>query len=191
MLQFHDLLEAEIPRLRRYARALVRHRERADDLVQDTLTRALAKQELWTPGTNLCAWLRTVMRNHHVNSVRRSVHEGVALDAGDMSGALIATTDPTASCQMRELEKALALLRHEEREVILLVGLEGMRYDETAKVVGVPIGTVRSRLSFGRDRLRRLMDMNKDAAPSRSPRSRKYEAPSPRRRPASRPRRAA
>jgi RNA polymerase sigma-70 factor (ECF subfamily) len=130
------------------------------------------------------------MHNHHVNSVRRSVHEGVALDAGDMSGALVATTDPTASCQMRELEKALALLRHEEREVILLVGLEGMRYDETAKVVGVPIGTVRSRLSLGRDRLRRLMDMNKDAAPSRSPRSHKPEGPAPRC-PALRPRRAA
>jgi RNA polymerase sigma-70 factor (ECF subfamily) len=190
MLQFHGLLEAEIPRLRRYARALVRDRERADDLVQDTLTRALAKQELWAPGTNLRAWLLTVMHNHHVNNVRRSVHEAVALDAGDPSGALIATTDPTASCRMRELEKALALLRHEEREVILLVGLEGMRYDETAKVVGVPIGTVRSRLSLGRDRLRRLMDMNKDEAPSRSPRSHKPEGPAPRR-PTSRPRRAA
>jgi RNA polymerase sigma-70 factor (ECF subfamily) len=160
MSEFHSLLEAEIPRLRRYARALVRDRDRADDLVQDTLMRALAKQHLWEPGTNLRAWLFTLMHNQHVNSVRRPARESVQLDAEEMSGALIATTDPTASCQLRELENALARLRPEEREIILLVGLEGMRYDDTAQILGIPIGTVRSRLFRGREALRKLLDMD-------------------------------
>jgi len=160
MSDFHSLLEAEIPKLRRYARALVREADRADDLVQDTLMRALAKQRLWAPGSNLRAWLFTLMHNQHVNSVRRPVREAVELDADDMSSALVATTDPTASCQLRELESALGRLRNEEREVILLVGLEGMRYDETAEILGVPIGTVRSRPFRGRETLRNLLDMD-------------------------------
>jgi RNA polymerase sigma-70 factor (ECF subfamily) len=164
MSEFHSLLEAEIPRLRRYARALVRDADRADDLVQDTLIRALAKQHLWMPGTNLRAWLFTLMHNQHVNNVRRPAREVVELDADDNSSALIATTDPTASCQLRELEKALGRLRQEEREVILLVGLEGLRYDETAEILGVPIGTVRSRLFRGREALRKLLDMDEAIA---------------------------
>ena len=160
MSQFHSLLEVEIPRLRRYARALVRDADRADDLVQDTLMRALAKQHLWEPGTNLRAWLFTLMHNQHVNNVRRPAREAVQLDVEEMSGALIATTDSTGSCQLRELENALARLRPEEREVILLVGLEGMRYDETARILGIPIGTVRSRLFRGREALRKLLDMD-------------------------------
>ena len=164
MTEFHSLLEAEIPRLRRYARALVRDADRADDLVQDTLTRALAKQHLWEPGSNLRAWLFTLMHNQHVNSVRRPARESVELDADDMSSMLVATTDPTASCRLRELEIALGRLRNEEREVILLVGLEGMRYDETAEILGVPIGTVRSRLFRGREALRKLLDMDEGTA---------------------------
>ena len=76
------------------------------------------------------------------------------------------TTDPTAACQLRELDSALALLPEEQREVILLVGLEGVRYDEAATILDVPIGTVRSRLFRGRESLRRLMDMDEGAAPS-------------------------
>jgi RNA polymerase sigma-70 factor (ECF subfamily) len=164
MSEFHRLLEVEIPRLRRYARALARDADRADDLVQDTLMRALAKQHLWAPGTNLRAWLFTLMHNQHVNNVRRPAREAVQLDMEEMSGSLIATTDPTASCQLRELENALARLRQEEREVILLVGLEGMRYDDTARILGVPIGTVRSRLFRGREALRKLLDMDEPAS---------------------------
>ena len=162
MSPFNTLLEAEIPRLRRYARALVRDAGRADDLVQDTLMRALTKQELWTPGTNLGAWLLTLMHNHFVNAVRRPPRDAVSSDTEDVSEAVVSTSDPTASCQLRELENALAQLRREEREVILLVGLEGLRYHETADILGVPVGTVRSRLSCGRERLRRLLDMRAD-----------------------------
>src|SRR5712692_8451129 len=106
MSDFCSLLEAEIPRLRRYARALLRDASRADDLVQDTLVRSLAKQHLWQPDTNLRAWLFTIMRNLHVNVVRQTVREGTIVDVEDVSTPLIATTDPTASCQLRELEDA-------------------------------------------------------------------------------------
>lgn len=157
MSDFHCRLEEQIPRLRRYARALTRDPHRADDLVQDTLVRALAKQHLWQAGTNLRAWLFTLMHNQHVNDVRRSNREGGNVDVADMASVLVATTDPTASRQLRELERALACLPLEQREAILLIGLEGLRYDEAADILGVPIGTVRSRLSRGRDSLRRLM----------------------------------
>ena len=160
MSDFHRRLEEQIPRLRRYARALTRDASRADDLVQDTLLRALAKQQLWQEGTNLRAWLFTLMHNQHVNDVRRSNREGGTIDVAEMASVLVANTDPTVSRQMRELERGLALLPFEQREAILLVGLEGLRYDEAATILGVPIGTVRSRLSRGRDQLRRLMGMD-------------------------------
>ena len=92
--EFHSLPEVEIPRLRRYARALVRDKDRADDLVQDTLKRALAKQHLWAPGSNLRAWVFTLMHNQHVNSVRRPAREAVQLDTEEMSGSLIAPDRP-------------------------------------------------------------------------------------------------
>ena len=166
MSDFHYRLEEQIPRLRRYARALTRDVNRADDLVQDTLVRALAKQHLWQEGTNLRAWLFTLMHNQHVNDVRRANREGGNIDVEDVSAVLVANTDPTASRQLRELERALARLPLEQRESILLVGLEGLRYDEAAAVLGVPIGTVRSRLSRGREALRKLMGMDEFDKPA-------------------------
>jgi RNA polymerase sigma-70 factor, ECF subfamily len=164
MTSFNSLIDEQIPRLRRYARALTRDPGRADDLVQDTLLRALAKQHLWQPDTNLRAWLFTLMHNQYVNDVRRSAREGQTVEIDTMSNGLAATTDPTASRQLHELRRALAQLPDEQREAILLVGLEGLSYAETAAILAVPVGTVRSRLSRGRDNLRRLMDM-----PERAP----------------------
>jgi RNA polymerase sigma-70 factor, ECF subfamily len=165
MSDFHRRLEEQIPRLRRYARALTRDASRADDLVQDTLLRALSKQHLWQEGTNLRAWLFTLMHNQHVNDVRRSNRDGGNVDVNEMASVLVANTDPTASRQLRELERGLGLLPVEQREAILLVGLEGLRYDEAAIIAGVPIGTVRSRLSRGREALRRILDID-EAAPA-------------------------
>src|SRR5205085_10001341 len=88
-------------------------------------------------------------------------------DFDEISATLVAITDPTAACQLRELDRGLARLPEEQREVILLVGLEGIRYDEAAAILNVPIGTVRSRLFRGRESLRKLMDM--DEAPAASP----------------------
>src|SRR5438105_13958497 len=88
MHDFARLLEAEIPRLRRYARALTRDVSRADELVQSCLTRAVAKQHLWQPGTDLRAWLFTILHNQHVNDVRRSVREGVSVAVEEMAPVL-------------------------------------------------------------------------------------------------------
>jgi RNA polymerase sigma-70 factor, ECF subfamily len=165
MSEFHGLVEREIPRLRRYARSLMRSSDRADDLVQETLLRAIAKAHLWQIGTDIRAWLFTLMHNQYVNMVRRAMREGTTVDIEQMSSSLVATTDPTASRQLRELEQALTQLPEEQREVILLVGLEGMSYETAAQVLSVPVGTVRSRLSRGRDALRRLMDLPERATP--------------------------
>ena len=166
MPDFHDLLEPQIPRLRRYSRALTRDPQRADDLVQDTLVRALMKQDRWEPGTNLRAWLFTLMHNQYVNNVRRANREAGTIDIDDVSSSLVATTDPTASRQLYELERALGQLAAEQREVILLVGLEGFSYEDAAKILAVPVGTVRSRLSRGRESLRRQFGIEEEMDPS-------------------------
>jgi RNA polymerase sigma-70 factor, ECF subfamily len=149
MSDFARLLETEIPRLRRYARALTHDASRADDLVQSSLLRAVAKQHLWQPGTDLRAWLFTILHNQYVNDVRRSAREGVTIPVDDVGAAL----------QLRDLERAIASLPEGQRQTILLLGLEGMRYEEVAAILGIPVGTVRSRLSRGRDMLRALIDM--------------------------------
>ena len=128
-------------------------------MVQDTLSRALEKEHLWQTGTNLGAWLFTIMHNQNVNNVRRDVREAAAVDIERVSTTLPATTDPTASCKMVELDRALAQLPLGQRQVILLVGLEGISYEDAAGILLIPVGTVRSRLSRGRDALRKLLDM--------------------------------
>jgi RNA polymerase sigma-70 factor (ECF subfamily) len=158
MNDFAPLLEAQIPRLRRYARALTRDVSRADDLVQSCLTRAVAKQHLWQPGTDLRAWLFTILHNQYVNDVRRLVREGNTVELGD-APQLTVQSNAIPSLELRDLERAIHKLPEEQRSVILLIGLEGMRYEEVAAVLDVPVGTVRSRLSRGRDQLRRLMGM--------------------------------
>jgi len=163
---FNSLVEREIPRLRRYARALTRSGDRADDLVQEVLIRAISKAHLWQTGTDIRAWLFTIMHNQYVNMVRHAMREEATIDIEQMSSPLVATTDPTASCQLRELERALNCLPDEQREIILLVGLEGMSYEAAAQVLSVPVGTVRSRLSRGREALRRLLDMPEKADPA-------------------------
>ena len=164
MSEFHRLIEQQIPRLRRYARVLTRNPDRADDLVQDTLSRALDKQHLWQTGTNLGAWLFTIMHNQNVNNVRRNFRESAAVDIEQVSTTLPATTDPSASRKMVELDRALARLPLGQQQVILLVGLEGMSYEDTAEILSIPVGTVRSRLSRGRDTLRQLLDMEERPA---------------------------
>jgi RNA polymerase sigma-70 factor, ECF subfamily len=166
MSRFPSLVEHEIPRLRRYARALTRATDRADDLVQDTLVRALTKGHLWQPGTDIRAWLFTIMHNQYINTVRREMRDSATVDIEQMSSTLAATTDPTAGRQLAELDHALARLPEEQREVILLVGLEGMAYESAAQILGVPIGTVRSRLSRGRDSLREVMGEKQGAKPA-------------------------
>jgi RNA polymerase sigma-70 factor, ECF subfamily len=162
MKDFCRRIEAEIPRLRRYARALTRDAIAADDLVQDCLLRGLAKQHLWREGTDLRAWLFTILHNQYVNQVRRAVREGAAVAINETEPSLTRAADQGRRLELRDLDRGLARLPEEQRTVILLVGLEGMRYEAVAEIIGVPVGTVRSRLSRGREALRRLMGIVPD-----------------------------
>ena len=163
MAETYRQIEAEIPRLRRYARALTRDVCAADDLVQDSLTRALGKLHLWQNGTDLRAWLFTILHNQYVNYVRRSVREGAAVGLNDNEPLLTRAPHQGHRLELRDLERAIAKLPEEQRSAILLVGLEGMRYEEVAAVLGVPVGTVRSRLSRGREALRKLISADPTA----------------------------
>jgi len=163
MNEFGRLLESEIPRLRRYARALTRNTAKADDLVQSSLVRALEKQHLWQPGSNLRAWLFTILHNQHVNDVRHSLREGSLGSVEDVEPVWRVEPVVDASLQLRDLRRGINTLSHEQREVLLLVGLEGMRYEQVADILGIPVGTVRSRLSRARTALRLLMDGAKPA----------------------------
>src|SRR5881296_1708468 len=115
MSDFGSLVEAEIPRLRRYARALTRDVVRADDLVQSCLARAVAKQHLWQPGTYLRAWLFTLLHNQHVNDVRRSVREGINVAVEEVAPVLTVQSTQGSSLQLRDLDRALARLPEEQR----------------------------------------------------------------------------
>jgi RNA polymerase sigma-70 factor (ECF subfamily) len=162
------LLEPHIPRLRRYARTLTRDAVRADDLVQSCLLRSLAKAHLWHPGSDLRAWLFTILHHQHVNEVRRSVREGVVVPLDDVAPHLASAPSAAAALELHDLERAIAVLPPDQREVVLLAGREGERYEAIAAALGVPVGTVRSRLSRARARLRRSMEIDEpEAAPPR------------------------
>ena len=143
-----------IPRLRRYARALVGDRASADDLVQDTLERAWAKLHLYRRGTDLRAWLFTVMHNVHVNKVRAT---RVTDTLDDELPELAQRASQGDALLLRDLDRAIARLPSEQRAVLLLVTLEEMSYEEVARALGIPIGTVMSRLSRAREKLRMMM----------------------------------
>lgn len=157
MADIYRRIEAEIPRLRRYARALTRDAALADDLVQDCLTRALDKLHLWHRGTDLHAWLFTILHNQYVNHVRRCAREGAIVGLSGNEPMLTRDPQQGRRLELRDLERAIAILPEEQRTAILLVGLEGMSYEEVAGILDVPVGTIRSRLSRGREALRRLM----------------------------------
>ena len=143
-----------IPRLRRYARALVGDRAAADDLVQDTLERAWAKLHLYRRGTDLRAWLFTVMHNVHVNKVRATRPTD---QLEDEMPELAQRASQGDALMVRDLDRAIGRLPAEQRSVLLLVTLEDMSYDEVARTLGIPIGTVMSRLSRAREKLRAMM----------------------------------
>jgi RNA polymerase sigma-70 factor, ECF subfamily len=145
---FHQDIEAAIPALRRYARALTRDAETADDLVQDTLVRALRSEHLFHGG-EVRSWLYTILTNLNRNRLRSLARRPTLTpiednDAPDAAG-------PEAGG--RDIERALAMLVDEQRTALLLVVLEGLTYREVAEVQGVPIGTVMSRLARGRNRV--------------------------------------
>ena len=145
-----------LPRLHRYARALRRNREDADDLVQDTLERAWSRVSLWQGVGDMRTWLFSIMHNLHVDALRRGRLDLVDLD--EHTPEIPVAAAQAERLALRDLDASLAVLPPEQREVLLLVAIEGLAYAEIALVLGIPIGTVMSRLSRGRERLRGLMN---------------------------------
>jgi RNA polymerase sigma-70 factor, ECF subfamily len=150
-----EAMIAEIPRLRRYARALTGDAQRADDLVQDTLERALVKWPLWRSGSDLRAWLFAIMHNAFVNQVRAP--QPVEFRAEENLPEIGQRPEQNDELELRDMVSALLQLPQEQREILLLVGLEELSYAQAASVLKVPIGTVMSRLARGRARLRNVL----------------------------------
>jgi RNA polymerase sigma-70 factor (ECF subfamily) len=150
-----DGLPVLVPSLRALARALTRDRDEADDLVQETLLKAIAHERLWRGGS-LKAWAVTILLNAYRSRLRKQRRLGPHDPLDEASVATVGT--PGDSAELRAVEKGIALLPPEQREVLLLVALEGLSYRETADALGVPIGTVMSRLSRARAALRAFLD---------------------------------
>jgi RNA polymerase sigma-70 factor (ECF subfamily) len=166
----HDAIVTEIPALRRYARALTGDVWAADDLVQDTLERACSRWRLWLAGTNLRAWLFTVMHNLFISQVRQDQRRAEIMKPVDIDDVAHELHAPGAALSTTiDLQRCLLRLPIDQRAVLLLVTLEDMSYAEVAKVVGVPMGTVMSRLARARDRMRELMQEPKSAAGRTTP----------------------
>ncbi|MDX1540313.1 MAG: RNA polymerase sigma factor [Geminicoccaceae bacterium] len=160
---------ALIPNLRRYARVLVRDPDQADDLVQDCLERAITRYHSFTPGTNLRSWLFTILLNLVRSQARTNKRRGTMVNIDEIRDVPGHTSPPEQPLTMRDLQAAFDTLPASFQEVIVLVGIEGMSYEEAADVVGIPVGTVRSRLSRARDQLRRALD-EPAAARAKAPR---------------------
>jgi RNA polymerase sigma-70 factor, ECF subfamily len=154
-------LVAALPRLRRYARVLTRDVNRADDLVQDTLTRAWEKRRLWRVGSDLRAWLFTIMHNVHVNQFSQRQRRLLEVPLDDDEGTPHGWEIPVRATQSDRVELAEVLMQignlpKEQREVLMLAAVEGLSYEDIARVQDVPIGTVMSRLNRAREKLRRM-----------------------------------
>jgi RNA polymerase sigma factor (sigma-70 family) len=163
----HQSLVEQIPGLRRYARALTGDAWTADDLVQDTLERACSRWRLWLAGSNLRAWLFTLMHNLYISQVRvvqRRAAQGQTVDLDDVAHELQASD--AAAGQGLDLQRCLLRLPVDQRAVLLLVCVEEMTYAEVARVTGAPLGTVMSRLSRARARMRDLLDEPGKASPA-------------------------
>ncbi|NNM74685.1 RNA polymerase sigma factor [Enterovirga aerilata] len=152
------LIEPHIPALRRYAWALLRDHEAADDLVQDCLERAVGRWRLRRRDGDLKAWLFAIQHNLFIDGLRRKRRELLRAEVEDLSGIPEPGIEQESRAAMRDILACLDALPADQRAVILLVGVEDLSYEEAARVLGVPIGTVMSRLSRGREKLRRYLE---------------------------------
>ena len=160
MQAFERDLLALVPRLRRFARALARNWADADDLLQVALERALKAQGQWTPGTRLDAWVMRIVRNCWIDEARARARRGqtfVEEEAGSTVGS-DAHLEVERRAELRDVDRAMATLPAEQREVIALVLVEGLAYREAADLLDIPIGTLTSRLTRGRQALVRMLE---------------------------------
>lgn len=157
--EFNSILISYVPVLRRYARALVHNKTDADDLVQDCLVRALSKMHLFQPGTNLKAWLLSIVHNIFLDGTRKAKRTRDFVTAvTSMEHGNVTRPNQFHRIELMDISTALAALPAAQRSTLLLIALQGLSYEETAKITGVPVGTVRSRLSRGRSSLTLMMN---------------------------------
>ena len=158
MTRFEQAIERHTPDLRRYARALLGDHVDAEDLVQECLVRALGRRGFWQRIRDPRAYLFTILHNVHVDRIAGRHRAGVPVPLDHVVMFLSHPAPQPQSLELRDMARALACLPVEQREVVLLIGLEGMSYQQAADTLNVPLGTVMSRLSRGRDALRRMME---------------------------------
>jgi RNA polymerase sigma-70 factor (ECF subfamily) len=154
---FKEELVAAVPMLRGFARSLSGNRDRADDLVQETLAKAIANRDKYRPGTNLHAWLVTILRNQYYSEGRRRWRE-ISDAEGTHAARLTSVPDHDGHLELRDFLSALQLLPDDQREALVLVGASGLSYEEAAAVLGTRVGTVKSRVSRARARLEALLN---------------------------------
>ncbi|WP_336489249.1 sigma-70 family RNA polymerase sigma factor [Methylobacterium nigriterrae] len=160
---FRDGLMRAMPALRTFALSLTGNATRADDLLQETLVKAWANHHRFQPGTQLVAWLFTIMRNQFYSEMRKAKREVEDAD-GSHAGRLTSTPDQEDVCALKGLYAKLEMLPTAQREALLLVGAEGYTYEEVADLVGCRVGTVKSRVSRARAQLAGLMGFDDAAA---------------------------
>lgn len=170
-------IEDQITSLRRYAFALVRRSDFVDDLVQDCLTRALSRSHLFTPGRDLRPWLFTIMHREYLNWHRRNRRQPTPVPLDEIQHESWYPPSQEDALNLRDAARAFARLTPIERRVVLLTVVEGLSYDRVAELLGVPVGTVRSRLFRARARLKEDMPDTAPAPPNE--RSRNLAAAAP------------
>lgn len=156
-----DALVEHLPAMRAFAISLTRDVGLADDVVQDTLVKAWSRIDQFEAGTNMRAWLFTILRNTFYSTRRKTAREVSDAD-GIHSGALAEKPAHDGRLHLTDFRTALAQLNDEQREALLLVGASGFSYEEAADMCGVPVGTVKSRIGRARQRLSELLDLNED-----------------------------
>ncbi|MDP3739119.1 MAG: sigma-70 family RNA polymerase sigma factor [Hyphomonadaceae bacterium] len=154
--EFKTQLALLIPHLRAFARSLAT-RQDGDDIAQEAMMRAWASRASYQPGTNMKAWVFTILRNHFL-SIGRRAWRNVALDPAVAEHTLVANDDPSASEELLDVRNAMQLLPHDQREALILAGPAGLTYEETAKICGCAIGTVKSRVSRARATLAAILE---------------------------------
>ena len=170
MAEVEDAIERDFKRamlgclgsLRAFAVSLTGRHDRADDLVQDTIMKAWAKQESYQPGTNMRAWLVTILRNEFYSQIRKSGREVQDTD-GAYTSRLSVPPEQHGSVDLADFKTALAKLPEDQREAILLIGASGFAYEEAAEICGCALGTIKSRVNRARGRLLKLMDAEEPA----------------------------
>jgi RNA polymerase sigma-70 factor (ECF subfamily) len=156
-----DDIENQIPNLRRFARYLVRNADSADDLVQECLRRAIENIDSWQHGTNIRAWLFTILRNVYRNEVRRQKRQKEFLGRQIIQSDYSYTERQETSLLLNDIRKAMDQLAMIHREILLLVAIEGLTYEEVATLLNISIGTVKSRLSRARMSLLKIIERDK------------------------------